>query len=137
MTKVKGNHKDYALVVDSGGLHRDPQCKYPPHGLTYTGISPLQRDFSSLVLFTGRRSRQGRAAVDGIGMASWGTGSQPLEHVAEYTYPHRRDVRRCKVPCFACVRHQGVLQKAQAELGALVEKKKKSGLIRWDSSALQ
>ena len=95
-----------------------------PHGFPIHWVSPLQRDFSSLVFFIGRRPRQGRAAVDGISMPSSGTGSQPLEHVAEYTYPHRRDVRRCKVPCACLVRHQGVLQKAQAELGALVKKKR-------------
>lgn len=60
--------------------------------------------------------------MDGISVPSLGTGSQPLEHVAEYTYPHRIDLTS-KVPRFDCVRHQGVLQKAQAELGALVKKR--------------
>lgn len=134
MAKGKGNPRDHTLVVDSGVLHSSSVSVCTPMASRYIGINPLQRDFCSLGFFTGRRPRQRRAAVDSISVPSLGTGSQPLERVAEYTYPHRRDVRRCKVPCFACVRHQGVLQKAQAELGALV--KKKSGLIRWNSSTL-
>lgn len=67
-------------------------------------------------------------------MPSWGTGSQPLEHVAEHTYPHRIDLTS-KVSRFDCVGHQGVLQKAQAELGALV--KKKGGLMHWSDGILQ
>jgi len=104
MTKVKGNHKDYTLVVDSGVLHSSPVQVRTPTTPQYTGISPLQRDFSSLGFFPGSRPRQRRAAADAISALSLGMGSQPLERGAEHTYPHRRDVGRGKEPCFATVR---------------------------------
>lgn len=116
-TKVKSNCKHHTLVVDSGVLHSSSVQICISMASGYTGISSLQRHFSSLVFFpleeAGRDELQWVAStrpVQALGASLWSMLQNTLAHSA-------------------CLRHKCVLQKAQVELRAVT--KRTSRLIRW------